>query len=483
MLRGGSNLKKNIIIIGAGISGLSAGCYGQMNGYKTEIFEMQSTPGGLCTSWNRNGYLMDGCIDWLIGSNPDNFINDLWNELSAFDNKELIYHDYAMQVEDGSGKRLVLYSDVDKLENHLIELSPADSSLIMEFTDAIRKCAFFSKTTNTVFNNKFNDMTMHDFLQQLKDPFLREALSVCLLPLDSKDYCVGGLIFRLSFYNRKDACWPTGGSLAFSKGIEKKYISLSGKINYKAKVDEIIVKDNKAIGIRLSDGSEHYAEYIISTADGYMTIFELLQRKYVNSEIKLLYDNKKILPTSMQVSLGIDYDLSDQPHSMAIKLDNPLIAGNTANTYLFFKHFCYDHIISNSGKSVITSIIRTDYEYWKTLYKNTEMYMLEKEKICMEFIKVIEGRFPQIKGQIQVVDVATPVTYNRYTDVWQGSYMGWWGISGNTIPSVLPGLKNFYMAGQWSQPSGGITTAMMSGRGCITKMCMDDGKEFQVCMK
>ena len=476
-------MRKKIIIIGAGISGLSAGCYGQMNGYETEMFEMQSTPGGLCTSWNRKGYLMDGCIDWLIGSNPDNYLHDFWSELGAFDNIELIHHDYVIHVEDGSGKRLILYSDVDKLENHLIELSPADSSLIMEFTDAIRKCAFFSKTTNTVFNNKFNDMTMHDFLQQFKDPFLREALSVCLLPLDSKDYRVGGLIFRLSFYNRKDACWPIGGSLAFSKGIEKKYISLNGKIHYRARVDEIIVKDNKAIGIRLSDGSEHYADYILSTADGYKTIFDLLQGKYVDNEIDLLYSNRKPLPTSMQVSLGIDCDLSDQPYNMAIKLDNPLIAGNTANTYLFFKHFCYDHIISNSGKSVITSIIRTDYEYWETLYKNTEMYMLEKEKICMEFIKIIEGRFPQIKGKIQVADVATPVTYYRYTGVWQGSYMGWWASSGKTIPSVLPGLKNFYMAGQWTQPSGGIPTSMMSGRGCINQMCMDDGKEFQVCVK
>jgi phytoene dehydrogenase-like protein len=48
-------MKKNIKIIGAGISGLSAGCYLQMNGYETEIFEMNTIPGGLCTSWERKG--------------------------------------------------------------------------------------------------------------------------------------------------------------------------------------------------------------------------------------------------------------------------------------------------------------------------------------------------------------------------------------------------------------------------------------------
>ena len=46
-------MEKSIIIIGAGLSGLSAGCYGQMNGYRTQIFEMHSKAGGACTSWKR----------------------------------------------------------------------------------------------------------------------------------------------------------------------------------------------------------------------------------------------------------------------------------------------------------------------------------------------------------------------------------------------------------------------------------------------
>jgi phytoene dehydrogenase-like protein len=61
---------KSIIVIGAGIAGLATGCYGQMNGYRTRIFEMHTLPGGLCTSWKRRGYTFDGCIHWLIGAGP-----------------------------------------------------------------------------------------------------------------------------------------------------------------------------------------------------------------------------------------------------------------------------------------------------------------------------------------------------------------------------------------------------------------------------
>jgi phytoene dehydrogenase-like protein len=50
---------KSLIIIGAGLAGLATGCYGQMNGYATKIFEMQEKPGGVCVSWKRKGYIFD----------------------------------------------------------------------------------------------------------------------------------------------------------------------------------------------------------------------------------------------------------------------------------------------------------------------------------------------------------------------------------------------------------------------------------------
>lgn len=59
---------KKVIIVGSGIAGLSAGCYLQMNGYDTQIFEAHNHPGGVCTSWTRKGYTVDNCIHWLVGS-------------------------------------------------------------------------------------------------------------------------------------------------------------------------------------------------------------------------------------------------------------------------------------------------------------------------------------------------------------------------------------------------------------------------------
>jgi phytoene dehydrogenase-like protein len=64
------DMPKTIAIIGAGIAGLAAGCYAQMNGYDSEIYEMHTLPGGLCTAWERKEYVLDGCIHYLFGTGP-----------------------------------------------------------------------------------------------------------------------------------------------------------------------------------------------------------------------------------------------------------------------------------------------------------------------------------------------------------------------------------------------------------------------------
>lgn len=120
-------MPKKIIIIGAGIAGLSAGCYARMNGYEAEIYEMHDKPGGLCTSWKREGYTIDGCIHWLIGSNPNSSFYKLWSELGAVQGRRMLYPGVFYRYTDSDGRTLVIYCDADKLEAHLKEISPQDS--------------------------------------------------------------------------------------------------------------------------------------------------------------------------------------------------------------------------------------------------------------------------------------------------------------------------------------------------------------------
>jgi phytoene dehydrogenase-like protein len=133
----------SIIIIGAGFAGLAAGIYGRMNGYHTRIFEMHNQPGGLCASWKRNGYTFDGCIHWLVGSDPKSALSHLWNETGIAQGREFVYPEEYARFEGADGRTVVFHANVDALEKHLLELSPRDEKTIREFADGIRMCLSF----------------------------------------------------------------------------------------------------------------------------------------------------------------------------------------------------------------------------------------------------------------------------------------------------------------------------------------------------
>ena len=97
-------MSKSIIIIGAGLAGLATGCYGQMNGYETEIFESQAKPGGVCVSWKRKGYTFDYALHNLFGTSPDSPDKEVWMELGALRGLQTYSFKEFVQVEDTDGK-------------------------------------------------------------------------------------------------------------------------------------------------------------------------------------------------------------------------------------------------------------------------------------------------------------------------------------------------------------------------------------------
>ena len=118
-------MEKSIIIVGAGIAGLSAGCYARMNGYKSTIFEMHDKPGGLCTAWKRKGYTWDISMHMLFGSKGGAF-HSMWQELGALQGTQFVYHDRMMLIE--SGKRSSTFAwNRASLEKQMLALSPADA--------------------------------------------------------------------------------------------------------------------------------------------------------------------------------------------------------------------------------------------------------------------------------------------------------------------------------------------------------------------
>ncbi len=493
---------KKVVIIGAGIAGLSAGCYLQMNGYKSEIFELHNISGGLCTSWERKGYTFDGCIHWLVGSSPANSLYDIWSELGAIDNEtEIVDPEIFSRIETKDGLHFNIYTNIDKLEAEMLRLSSKDEEIIKEFTDAIRffitfECSMDNPPPPEVqrtfgekipaFYKKWVYMPISEYVNKISDPILKMFFQKIFGDFIGDEGSIFMLLATLGYMSAKTAGYPIGGSRPFAKRIENKYLKLGGKIHFNSRVKEIIVDNGKATGIILENGKKILADIVISAADGYDTIFNMLKGKYLDDEIKWYYENLTPFPPICQISLGIADDFKGIPHSLAIPLKKPIkVDPKTDLKEIGLRIFNFDPTLAPKGKTaVVTFFYSKDYEYWTNMRENNrKKYNEIKERLANEIIDQLENRFPNIKSKIEVIDVSTPATFIRYTNNWKGSYEGWLPdkkVMGKTITETLPGLDNFYMVGHWTRPGGGLPPAAMSGKKIAGIICKKDEKEFTI---
>ena len=493
--------EKSIIIIGGGLTGLSAGCYGRMNGYRTSIFEMHSIAGGVCTAWKRKGYTIDGAVNWVIGTRPGIEFYRFWEELGAAPNWKIYNHDLYMVNENRDGKLFFVYCDADRFEQYLLEISAEDETVIKELTGAIRKASTMSMPvekpqenygildkvkllkmiTQVGFFKKWGGVSIGDFAEQFKNPFLREMISHSF----GAENPMMMLLFLLGFQHSKSAGYIIGGALSLVSSIEKRYLDLGGEIHYNSRVVKILVENNRAVGIRLADGSEHRADWVLSAADGRTTIFDMLGGAYLDKKIKSKYDNPNLFEPLVYVGLGVARQLEDLPASiggLSYSLLKPIVVAGEEKDTINVRSYSFDPTMAAQGKTTLVVQFTTDYDYWHKLRQEPHQYRAEKEAIVQAVIAGLEERFPGITEQVEMTDIATPITWERYTGNWRGSYEGWMFDSDFSLMSsmrkTLPGLKNFYMAGQWVNPGGGIPTAVMSGNHTIQMICKENRKEF-----
>ena len=202
--------------------------------------------------------------------------------------------------------------------------------------------------------------------------------------------------------------------------------------------------------------------------------------------MKLYSRNEKIFPSAVQVSFGANKDLGDQPNVIIqhLPLKNPItIAGEEVNT-IGFKSYNLDPTLAPKGKSnFIVFHSAQDFDYWQNLKQDKEAYRREKQNILHQTIQALEEHFPGIMEDIEVTDVVTPLTYQRYTHTHQGSYMTWVQTPDNfnklrMIPYQLPDIKNLYFSGMWLMPPGGLPCGLKTSRDILQLICHKEDRTF-----
>lgn len=499
--------EKSILIIGAGFAGLSAGIYAQMNGYQSQVFEMGDLPGGLCTAWKRKGYTIDGCIHWLVGSSPNSAMYRLWQEVGIAQDRQFINEDQFVRAEGLDGRVFTIYTDVDKLEEHMLELSPQDAALTRRFIQGVRLGIAFDKAQSQVSHSPlqrlFNGLklgmlmvtkgkqmqdlmntTTLEFTNHFKDPLIRRTLQEMWFP----EFSIFFVLFTLAYLHNQNAGYPIGGSLPMSLALEKRYRNLGGQVHFHSRVEKILVENDLAVGIHLADGTELRARRIISAADGHTTIFKMLDGRYADEKVRQPYEKWPLFPPLLFVGLGVNRRFDDIPQSvsgMSFTLHHPAEIADSVHETLPVHIFNQDPTLAPEGKTSVVIMLPSNYAYWKELVQDRAAYEEKKGQVARTIVSLLEQRFPGIGGQVEMIDVATPLTFEHYTGNWQGSFEGWLITPQNAhtilkpMSQTLPGLENFYLCGQWVTPGGGLPTGVMSARQLIQLICKQDGIKFQ----
>ncbi len=494
---------KRVLIIGAGISGLAAGCYACMNGYDVEIHESHTQPGGLCTSWQRAEYTIDGCIHWLTGSRPGNGYYRIWEELGAVQGRGMYDHDVYASMVGRDGRTVHLYADADRLEEHLTSLSPADTAPIAAFCKKIRKLARFpypigkppelmgrwdGLRTLARYLPYLKDLTelgglsLAEYATRFSDPLLRKAIANVLL--DGSLPTVA-LLMTLAIMNQRTAGYPLGGSLAFARAIERRFLDLGGRIVYRSPVDQIAERQGRVAGVRLADGSQVPADYVIAACDMRATLFTLLDGSRVDPVHRELLETGKTYPPGVLVSFGVDADLSDEISCLGTyhELEQPIQLAGIAQEFFSLHNYSHDPSLAPPHKTVAGCLIPTRWSHWEPLLGDRAAYEAEKARVAESCLQLADRFRPGFAAKVQVTDVATPHTFARYTGNWQGTYMTYM-LSGEFqrkyryIPKVVPGVDGLYLASMWTNPPGGIPGAATAGREVAQLLCHRDRQRF-----
>jgi phytoene dehydrogenase-like protein len=499
-------MPQKVIIIGAGVSGLCVGSYLQMNGFETRILEQHDLPGGVCTAWKRKGYTFDACIHWLMGSGPGTSLHEMWKELHAVQGRRFLEWEVYMRVRTAGGETFTMYTDPGRLEAEMLRLSPEDGGIIHPFCQAIRKFSCFDmpvgmdslgllKRLGLIMTMagvgpvlmKWGVINVETWRSRFRGAALRDALGMLYGAEGSMpDFPVSGLVMMLAYMHRKSNGYPIGGSLEFVRALERRYTGLGGTVSYGTRVDRIIVEGGRAVGVRAA-GQELSGDVVISCADGHATLFDMLEGRWLTPALREAYETYPVFPSLLFMGIGIARDMSSQPAAQLFTLKTPLVLEDGALTVkaLGVRFFHFDPTTAPAGKTAAVVSIETRNHGWWTSLRTEDpgRYREAKRRLGEMVVDALEAEIGGIKEHVEVVDVATPATWIRYTGNWQGSYEGFLptrAVMMKHLGFTIPGLEGFYMHGQWSTPGGGLPPAGMNGRKLAQIICRSSGLKFRV---
>lgn len=482
-------MAKKVIIIGAGLAGLSAGICLQEKGISTDIYELAPWAGGQCTAWERGGYRFDGCIHWMVGTRTGDPINTMYKKVGALDEATGIYNAPSVRLEVG-GELMEVPLVFEKFREFLMKQAAGDKDkieailqdikIMMETEMPMGAPTNLNELLQFVFKGrgflsmarKHGKETVRDYLAGLKSDKVRQILFRLMPP----DYSAVGLIMMLGTRMRGNAGYPIGGASEMIRRMVDKYKALGGQLHLNTRVDEIVVEKGAAKGI-VAKGVFHQADYVVAACDAYDALKKMLGGRYAHPQLDGLLKEGKLFDPLILVSFGLDKRF-DIPYSVSCESPEGIETSPTTKAHGFgLRAFDFDPGAAPEGCSSVMVMIEAPFEYWTNLRAADHAeYKRQKQALADAVASELDRRMPGFAASIRVTDVATPATYVHLTNVYKASFEGFAPIPELVTVNIkrkIPGLERFMLSGQWTTVGGGICTAVADGMAAAKKIAKE----------
>jgi phytoene dehydrogenase-like protein len=497
-------MNKKIGIIGAGISGLSAGIHALLQGFEVELYESHHSVGGECTAWHRKGYDIDGCIHWLVGTKFGSPLRAVWETCGALlPETGIINHKHINSYMDEQGKIHHLYSDIRTMEEELLRISPDDRQEIVRLIRIVKKLQGFDipvEKPEDMMNiwDRFKlvasylplmksmqfgmKLSVNDYIQRFQSPVLRGLLSGIVPGISMAN----ALFFTIAWRVKGDGGWPLGGSLRLAQRMQQRFESLNGRLFLNSRVEKIIIENGKATGLKLNREEDiRTFDYIISAIDVNTFLHDLLEGRYFVPYFEQRFADVAKYPviSCTLVAIGVETELKLRPHNLTFKPANTVTVGGAEHSFLTLKHYAYDPAFSPCGHTLVEFVLLDfGYDYWDELRKKSEQtYQSEKKQTGYLLLSELQRVYPETAGKARIINIATPLTFHRYCNAYKGAYVSFLSTPGTMSKNhkgIIDGIGRLYLAGQWTFPDGGLPAALLSGKFAVQHICKHEKIKF-----
>jgi phytoene desaturase len=274
--------KKKIIVIGSGFGGLSAAIRLQAIGHEVTIFEKRDKWGGRAYQYKVNGFSFDGGPTVLTAPH-------LFDELFLMGGKKredyfsMVPLDPFYRIFNEAGEGFNYWHNREQSVEEVARFSPSDVEGYKRFLEGTLDVfkQFYPYTEKTfptlgsfakILPYVFRTGTwrsMHGYAAQfVHDPFMRKVCSFHPLLVGGNPFdtpTIYGLIIQ--FEREWGIHYAIGGTASVVNSLGQLFLDLGGKIHFNTPVNEIMIKNKKAHGVKLLDGTVEEADEIVCNSD------------------------------------------------------------------------------------------------------------------------------------------------------------------------------------------------------------------------